>query len=102
MKLFVLKFLWLQKSIAFSLDQKISENATTPITEFFFWPENDAWEDMRLFLESRAWINPDDAVVLLNQITEVINEWQENKDEYTKDLSLLKSKFPNCTFVGYY
>jgi 30S ribosomal protein 3 len=101
MKVFVLKFLWLQKSIAVSLDQKFADNSTTPLTEFFFWPQHDAWEEMKLFLESKPWVNPDEAVVLLNQITEVINEWQEKSEFYAKDLNMLRIKFPSCIFVGY-
>lgn len=101
MKVFSLKFLWLQKSIAVGLDQRIGDNLTTPLTEFFFWPQHDAWEEMKIFLESKPWVNPDEAVFLLNQVTEVINEWQERSEFYSKDLTLLKAKFPNCVFVGY-
>lgn len=97
MKIFVLKFLWLQKSIAVSLDQKVSDGII-PLTEFFFWPQHDAWEEMKVYLESKPWISPDEAVFLLNQVTEVINEWQEKNN---KDLKSLRLKFPNCIFVGY-
>ncbi len=100
MKCLSLKFLWLQKSIAVSLDQRVGDNIT-PLTEFLFWPQHDAWEDMKLFLESKPWISPDEAVFLLNQITEVINEWQEKGELYNKDLSILRAKFPACVFVGY-
>lgn len=97
---FVLKFLWLEKSIAVSLDQKIGDRST-PITEFFFWPQCDAWEEMKVFLENKPWINQNDSVMLLNQVTEVINFWQEKNDVQKKDISNLKEKFPNVLFVGF-
>lgn len=97
---FVLKFLWLKKSVAVSLDQKIGDR-TSPLTEFFFWPQCDAWEEMKNFLESKSWINQNEAIILLNLITEVINDWQEKDDKKPEDVLLLKEKFPNALFVGF-
>lgn len=97
---FLLKFLWLEKFIAVSLDQRVADHST-PITEYFFWPRTDAWEELRLDLEKRSWISESELIVLLNQVTEVINFWQE-KSEITrkKELQAAKEKFPNCFFVG--
>lgn len=97
---FVLKFLWLEKSIAVSLDQRVAEK-TTPLTEYFFWPQRDAWEEMKNFLESKTWISQANSILLLNQITEVINFWQEKDNLSKKDISKVKEKFPYCLFVGY-
>lgn len=101
-KKLILKFLWLEKSIAVCLDQKIGESIT-PLTEFFFWPQKDAWEEMKNFLESQPWITQVDSVSLLNQITEVINFWQERDSSVMdkKNISLLKEKYPNILVVGY-
>ncbi len=76
MKKLVLKFLWLDKTLAVAVDQKINDR-TSPLTEFFFWPQIDAWEEMKIFFESNDWIDQNDSIHLLNQITEVIHEWQE-------------------------
>jgi len=97
----LLKFLWLDKSIAVCLDQKVGDNFT-PLTEYFFWPQKDAWEEMKLFLDSKSWIDQKDSIILLNQITEVINLWQE-KDSSVLDkkyFSVLKDKFPDIVFLG--
>lgn len=96
----VLKFLWLEKSIAVSLDQRVLDK-TTPLTEYFFWPQRDAWEEMKNYLESKTWINQSTSILLLNQITEVINFWQDKDNINKKDLSKIREKFPNCLFVGY-
>lgn len=100
MKQFTLKFLWLNKSIAVGLDQKMGERST-PLTEFFFWPQTDAWEEIRIYLENNTWIGENNSILLLNQVTEVINEWQDKSESSNNDLSSLKKKFPNCLFVGY-
>ena len=99
MNKFVLKFLWLQKSVAVGLDQRVGER-TTPLTEFFFWPQHDAWEDMKNFLERKTWIGQTESIVLLNLVTEVINEWQDKTESERKDLNSVKDKFPSVLFIG--
>lgn len=99
---FVLKFIWLEKSIAVCLDQKIA-GRTSPLTEFYFWPQKDAWEEIKNFLEGKSWITQNESIYLLNQVTEVINSWQD-KESFNfsnKDLQKLKEKFPNSLFVGF-
>lgn len=100
MQKFILKFLWLEKSIAVGLDQKVGDK-TTPITEFFFWPRKDAWEDLKLELEVKPWISQAESITLLNLTTEVINFWQEETEADRKDLSKVKERFPNCLFIGH-
>nr|YP_010700500.1 putative ribosomal protein PSRP-3/Ycf65 [Strombomonas costata]WCH63632.1 putative ribosomal protein PSRP-3/Ycf65 [Strombomonas costata] len=97
---FVLKFLWLDKAIAVALDQKIGDR-TIPLTEFYFWPQKDAWEEMKLFLEKKSWVSQSDVIIILNQVTEVINYWQEKDNLPNKELNKVRAKFPNSLFVGY-
>ena len=98
---FTLKFLWLEKVIGVALDQNV-EHKSIPITEYFFWPRNDAWEDMRLELLTRSWISKNESILLLNEITEVINYWQEQSELNRKqDFSFVKDKFPSCDFLGH-
>lgn len=96
----VLKFLWLEKSIAVCLDQKIGSR-TTPLTEYYFWPQKDAWEEMKNFLENKSWINENDSILLLNRITEVINCWQEKDPVNKVDFNKLRDSFPDCLFLGH-
>nr|YP_007517003.1 putative ribosomal protein 3 [Euglena viridis]AEY70776.1 putative ribosomal protein 3 [Euglena viridis] len=100
MERFILKFLWLEKSIAVCLDQKIGDR-TTPLTEYFFWPQKDAWEEMKIFLENKAWITENESILLLNQITEVINDWQGKDSIQRKDTARLREKFTNSVFIGF-
>lgn len=100
-KKFILKFLWLEKSIAVALDQKIGEK-TNPITEYFFWPRKDAWEELNLELQKNSWISQNEAIILLNKTTEIINYWQEkNETDPNKNLTKTREKFPECLFIGH-
>jgi hypothetical protein len=100
MKKFKLKFLWLEKSIAVSIDQAVKEGFI-PLTEFYCWPQTDAWESMKCFLESLSWISQEDAIILLNQITEIINCWENKEGVVNKDIIKIKNLFPSVLFVGY-
>ena len=95
-----LKFLWLEKSIAFAVDEKIGEKIN-PITEYFFWPRTDAWEELKIELEKKTWISNNESIEILNQTTEIINYWEEKKENENNSLEEIEKKFQHCTFIGH-
>ena len=144
---FALNFLWLEKNIAIAVDQAFSkvqgvfdhsclalkrdlqpthccttQGQRSPVTEYFFWPRVDAWEELKTVLEAKDWI-PErsefvltqsgrthrcsgltfqscrDRVILLNRATEVINFWQEEGPNKHK-LAEARAAFPDCVFLG--
>ena len=97
MNQFVLKVLWLDKNIAIALDKKIGKTIS-PITEYFFWPKKDAWEELKIQLEARSWIDSDDTLTLLNQTVKIINFWQTKGTK--NNLKRAQKQFPNCVFIG--
>ena len=94
---FALNFLWLDKNIAVSVDQVFARGHRSPVTEFFFWPRKDAWEELKAALEAKPWIGERSKVLLLNRCTEVINYWQ---DEDKHSLADAQAKFNDCKFLG--
>jgi 30S ribosomal protein 3 len=105
-----LTFLWLDKTLACGVDQVFSRGNSAPLTEYFVWPRSDAWEDMKVSLESRQWVGDADKVTLLNRLTAVINFWTGVQEYDENGIALAEAKppsidearaaFPDCTFVG--
>nr|YP_010865179.1 putative ribosomal protein 3 [Campylaephora boydenii]WGT74179.1 putative ribosomal protein 3 [Campylaephora boydenii] len=97
MNKFTFKILWLDNNIAIAIDHIVGKTSS-PLTSYFFWPRNDAWEQLKAELDSKPWISEIDRIELLNQATEIINFWQERGKN--KSLLQAQEQFPEFTFAG--
>ncbi|MBA0802900.1 hypothetical protein Gohar_013162 [Gossypium harknessii] len=73
----------MEKDIGMALDQVIPGHGSIPLSPYYFWPRKDAWEELKVLLESKPWISHMHRIHLLNQATDIINLWQTSGGNLT-------------------
>ena len=94
MQSFTLQVLWLDNSLGLSINQE-TKNGNIPLTPYYFWPVSEAWEQIKIELESKPWISVKERIELLNLIVEVMNKWQTNRTNF--QINNLTTPKPNKT-----
>lgn len=93
-----LNILWADQNLGVSVDQVFARGGVAPLTEYFFWPRRDAWEELRVAVEARPWVSEAEKVDLLNRLTKVINMWQDVEGKPSVEDARLE--FPDCLFIS--
>jgi len=77
---FQIRVLLIKNTIGIAVDQIYEQQQCIHLTNYYFWPRNDAWELIRLEINSKAWISNTDKISILNQITKILNKWTKNNE----------------------
>lgn len=81
-----LKVLWLDDSIGIALAYSNQNDAViNSLTPYYFWPKNDAWEQLKFEMRAKDWISDSQQIIMLNTISEIMTRWKTQK----------KFKYPN-------
>ena len=92
-----LKVLWAKSFLGISIDQ-VNIEQCLPITVYYFWPKTDAWEQLKLELGFKPWVDEKEQVRILNTTAELMDFWRESRSSLS--LQNVTEKFPDITFVA--
>ena len=94
-----LNAIWGKNFLGLAIDQVIN-TYHFPITTYYFWPRTEAWEQLRLELELKPWIQNDEKIKVLNSAAKLMNFcMQEYKN--TESIKNVKERFTEINFVKF-
>lgn len=73
-----LRIFWLENLLYLSIDQ-VTPVFSIPVTSYYVWPQTGAWEQLKLELDSKPWISEPEKINMLNETTNIMNYWRENR-----------------------
>jgi 30S ribosomal protein 3 len=76
-----LQILWLNDSLGFCVNYKIAKTVI-PLTGYYFWPISDAWEQLKVELDSKNWLPVEERVKFLNLVVETMDSWQQSSNDF--------------------
>jgi 30S ribosomal protein 3 len=91
-----LKVLWLKNVLGLAIDQKVTKHLY-PVTQYYFWPRTEAWDQLKLELDSKGWLPEKEKVLILNLATDVITHWRANRN--TDSIDTVQNQFKEAVFV---
>ena len=92
-----LKVYWNKNFLMLAVD-KILFKQYVPLTTYYFWPKTEAWEQLKLELESKPGLKNEEKVSVLNSATEIINYWREARN--IEDVRVVANKFKGINVLS--
>jgi len=91
-----LKAIWGKNFLGLAIDQ-VMGIYHLPVTTYYFWPKTEAWEQLRLELELKPWIQKEEKIKVLNSAAKLMNFcMQEYRN--TESIETVKKRFTEVNF----
>jgi len=94
-----LRIIWLKNVLGLAIDQEF-EKQKYPLTQYYFWPRTEAWDQLKLELDSKSWLSETEKITFLNLVTDVISHWRNYRSKET--VEDFAKNFKDATFVKLY
>ena len=91
-----LRVLWLKNVLGLAIDQTMV-NQSYPLTQYYFWPRTEAWDQLKLELDSKPWLSEKEKIIILNLATDIITHWRTNRN--TDAVNKIANTFSEAAFV---
>jgi len=91
-----LKIAWFKDFLGLAINQ-VQTNQKYSLTPYYFWPKTEAWEQLKLELDSRFWLTQDEKIEILKTASNVMDYWLSSRD--TKSFDSIKEIFPEIEIL---
>jgi 30S ribosomal protein 3 len=91
-----LKIAWFQDFLGLAIDQ-VQINQNYSLTPYYFWPKTEAWEQLKLELDSKFWLTKDEKIKILKMASDVMNYWLSSRDN--RNFGNIKETFPEIEIL---
>ena len=85
-----LKVFWFKNVLGLAIDQ-VNLNQKYPLTNYYFWQKTEAWEQLKLELDSKLWLTKKEKEQILQTTGDVMKYWLSYRN--TKTVENLKEEF---------
>ena len=91
-----LKIVWFKNCLGLAIDQ-VGSNQQYSLTPYYFWPRTEAWEQLKLELDSKIWLTQDEKIEVLKVAGDVMKYWLAYRD--VKTVENLKTEFQEVEVI---
>ena len=79
-----LKIIWFKDFLGLAIDQ-VNFNQRYSLTPYYFWPKTEAWEQLKLELDSKLWLTQEAKINILQVTSNVMKYWLSNRNTKTTE-----------------
>ena len=91
-----LKVIWFKDFLGLGIDLVLPKQKYS-LTPYYFWPKTEAWEQLKLELDSKLWLDEEEKAKILQVAGNVMNHWLLNRktkttQEFRKDFQEVETQ----------
>ena len=88
--------IWFKDFLGLGIDLVLPKQKYS-LTPYYFWPKTEAWEQLKLELDSKLWLDEEEKAQILQVAGNVMNHWLLNRktkttQEFRKDFQEVETQ----------
>jgi len=91
-----LKVAWFKNVLGIAIDQA-SLHQQYSLTPYYFWPRTEAWEQLKLELDTKLWLTSEEKLSILKTTSDIMKYWLSYRN--VKTVENLKQDFDDIKIV---
>ena len=91
-----LRVAWFKNFLGLAIDQANSSQQHS-LTPYYFWPKTEAWEQLKLELNSKNWLTQEEKIKTLKITRDVMEYWLSHRN--TRSIENFKEDFQNSEIL---